>query len=34
MFEMPSANEKQAIITLDFAKEKLERINVNKLKAA
>ncbi|MDR1864829.1 MAG: ATP-dependent Clp protease ATP-binding subunit ClpX [Bacteroidales bacterium] len=34
MFEIPSTNEKTVNITLDDAKEKLEKINANKLKAA
>ncbi|MDR0815193.1 MAG: ATP-dependent Clp protease ATP-binding subunit ClpX [Bacteroidales bacterium] len=34
MFEIPSTDEKGVTITLEFAKEKLERINANKLKAA
>ncbi|MDR3093535.1 MAG: ATP-dependent Clp protease ATP-binding subunit ClpX [Bacteroidales bacterium] len=34
MFEIPSTEEKGVTITLEFAKEKLERINANKLKAA
>lgn len=34
MYEIPSSGEKEALITLDYAKEKLEKINANKLKAA
>ncbi|MDR2847878.1 MAG: ATP-dependent Clp protease ATP-binding subunit ClpX [Bacteroidales bacterium] len=34
MFEIPSTDEKGVTITLEFAKEKLERINANKLKVA
>ena len=34
MFDVPSTNEKEITITSDYAREKLDRVNVNKLKAA
>jgi len=34
MFEIPSTDEKEITITYDHAREKLDRVNVNKLKAA
>ncbi|MDR1668234.1 MAG: ATP-dependent Clp protease ATP-binding subunit ClpX [Bacteroidales bacterium] len=34
MFETPSGNEKKVVITLDYARKRLETVNVNKLKAA
>ncbi|MDR0713439.1 MAG: ATP-dependent Clp protease ATP-binding subunit ClpX [Bacteroidales bacterium] len=34
MFETPSGNTKKVVITLSYAKEKLETVNANKLKAA
>ena len=34
MFELPSTDEKEIVITCDYAREKLDRVNVNKLKAA
>jgi len=34
MFDVPSTGEKEITITCDYAREKLDRVNVNKLKAA
>ena len=34
MFDIPSTGEKEVTITCDYAQEKLERVNANKLKAA
>ena len=34
MFDVPSTGEKEIMITCDYAHEKLDRVNVNKLKAA
>jgi ATP-dependent Clp protease ATP-binding subunit ClpX len=34
MFEIPSKDEKEVIITLELAKEKIDKINVQRLKAA
>ena len=34
MFDVPSTNEKEIIVTIEYAREKLERVNANKLKAA
>jgi ATP-dependent Clp protease ATP-binding subunit ClpX len=34
MFDLPSTGEKEITITSDYASEKLERVNANKLKAA
>ncbi|MDR1155189.1 MAG: ATP-dependent Clp protease ATP-binding subunit ClpX [Bacteroidales bacterium] len=34
MFDVPSTGEKEITITSDYAREKLERVNANKLKAA
>jgi ATP-dependent Clp protease ATP-binding subunit ClpX len=34
MFEVPSNNEKEITITCNYAREKLDRVNANKLKAA
>ena len=34
MFELPSTDEKEITITYDFARTKLDRVNVNKLRAA
>ena len=34
MFDLPSTSEKELVITYDYAREKLDRVNVNKLKAA
>ena len=34
MFELPSTGEKEITISCDYARDKLDRVNVNKLKAA
>jgi len=34
MYEMPSSNEKELLITLDYARTKLEKVNINRLKIA
>jgi hypothetical protein len=34
MFDIPSSNEKEVTITLDYAKEKLGKVNIQRLKAA
>jgi hypothetical protein len=34
MFDMPSKKEKEILITLEYAKEKMGKINIQKLKAA
>ncbi len=34
MFELPSGEESQMVITLDYAQKKLEKANVNRMKAA
>jgi len=34
MFDIPSTDEKEITITLDYAREKIDRVNANKLKAA
>ncbi len=34
MFDMPSKNEKEVLITLEYAKEKMGKINIQRLKAA
>ena len=34
MYDMPSTEEKEITVTLDYAREKLERVSISKLKAA
>ena len=34
MFDMPSKNEKEVLITLEYAKEKMGKVNIQRLKAA
>jgi len=34
MFDIPSSDEKEVTISLDYAKEKLGKINIQRLKAA
>jgi hypothetical protein len=34
MFDLPSGNEKEMVITLDYAQKKMEKANIKRLKAA
>jgi ATP-dependent Clp protease ATP-binding subunit ClpX len=34
MFEFPSSDENEVVITVDYAKSKIEKINLQRLKAA